>query len=171
MDDERDGAPPAQGELVDPSFYDALRRDPPNGSAGGTPGGPTADPQSMKRQIAIDRATLEQLVTLFERLSSGDVDADALRQAAAGVLAAITGETFNPGESAASIVEKRKGVTFPTKLLEADFENPEAMSSADRTVLSKRIQDAGRRLNQFLLANEQVFKTTTFVWMDLDLLP
>jgi hypothetical protein len=170
MDDKTKAAPADRG-VVDPSFHDGLRRDAPAASTLGEPGKPAAIPDGMKRQIAIDRETLHALVALFDRLSIDAADPDALRQAAAGVLAAITGEAFNPGESAASIVEKRKGVTFPTKLLEADFENPEAMSSADRTVLSKRIQDAGRRLNQFLLANEQVFKTTTFVWMDLDLLP
>jgi hypothetical protein len=125
----------------------------------------------MRQQIEIEKSTLQALVKLFSALAIAGVDAEGMKKSAGEAIAAIAGEDYDSKEPISSLVSKKLGINFQTKLLEFDLEFLIAMSPAERTAMAKRIQDAGDKLNDFLQANLEQFDTLPAVWMDVAYLP
>jgi len=86
-------------------------------------------------------------------------------------IAAIAGEDFDPSERISEIVRKKLGIQFRTKLLSFDLEFIAGLTPDERLALTKRIQDAGNGLGQFMEANLAEFDTQPSVWMPMDVLP
>jgi hypothetical protein len=125
----------------------------------------------LKRQIEIEKSTVQALVKLFSTLAIAGADAESLKKSAGEAIAAIAGEDYDPKEPIGTLVSKKLGINFNTPMLEFDLDYLIAMSPAERTTMSKRIQDAADKLSDFLQANLEQFDTLPAVWMDVAYLP
>ena len=125
----------------------------------------------LEPQIQVEKRTLENLVTLFSALGVAGVDVNAMKESASRALAAIAGEGFDPKESIEATIRKRLGIQFRTKLLDFNLEYLAGMNREERLAMTKRIQNAGGLLSQFLEANLEAFDKTPAVWMPVAQLP
>lgn len=125
----------------------------------------------LEPQIQINKKTLDSLINLFSALGVAGVDASAMRETAGRALAAIGGESYNPSESIEVTIKKRLGIQFRTKLLDFNLEYLAGLNKSERLELTKRIQDRGSILSQFLEANLTTLDREPSVWMPVDKLP
>lgn len=125
----------------------------------------------LEPQIQINKKTLDSLITLFSALGVAGVDVAAMKESASRALAAIAGEGYNPGESIEVTIKKRLGIQFRTKLLDFNLEYLAGLTHAERLAMTKRIQERGTILSQFLEANLAALDTNPSVWMPVAQLP
>jgi len=125
----------------------------------------------LEPQISIEKRTLDSLVTLFSALGVAGVDVNAMKESASRALAAIAGEDYDPKESIELTIKKRLGIQFRTKLLDFNLEYLAGMNQNERLAMTKRIQDAGNLLSQYLEANLEAFDKSPAVWMPVSQLP
>jgi hypothetical protein len=125
----------------------------------------------LQPQIQIEKKTLDSLLTLFQALGVAGVDVSAMKESASRALAAIAGEGYDPKEKIETTIRKRLGIQFRTKLLDFDLEYLAGMTQSERLAMTKRIQDAGKVLGQFMEANIEAFDKSPAVWMPVAQLP
>jgi hypothetical protein len=95
----------------------------------------------------------------------------AMKESAARALAAIAGEGYDAKESIEVLIKKRLGIQFRTKLLDFNLEYLAGMNRSERLEMTKRIQNAGTVLSQFLEANLEALDKNPAVWMPVAKLP
>jgi hypothetical protein len=125
----------------------------------------------LEPQIQIDKKTLDNLIALFSALGVSGVDVQAMKESAARALAAIAGEGYDAKESIEVLIKKRLGIQFRTKLLDFNLEYLAGMNRSERLEMTKRIQNAGTVLSQFLEANLEALDKNPAVWMPVAKLP
>ena len=125
----------------------------------------------LEPQIQINKKTLDSLITLFSALGVAGVDVAAMKESAGRALAAIAGESYNASESIEQTIKKRLGIQFRTKLLDFNLEYLGGLTQSERLELTKRIQERGTILSQFLEANLAALDTNPSVWMPVAQLP
>jgi hypothetical protein len=120
--------------------------------------------------IQIDKPTLERLIALFGSFGIASIDADAMKECAGQVMAAISGEDYDPRETMDVAAKKQLGLQFRTKLLDFNIEYLAGMNRDERLAMARRIQDGARVMAQFLDAHQAELDRTP-VWMPVSLLP
>jgi hypothetical protein len=125
----------------------------------------------LEPQIQIEKKTLDSLITLFGALGVAGVDVKAMEDSAKRALSAIAGEGYNEKESIETTIKKRLGIQFRTKLLDFNLEYLAGLNQAERLAMTKRIQDASKKLSQFQEANLEALDKSPAVWMPVSQLP
>jgi len=165
-------------EVLDGELLDRLRRngvdfniDPGEGGVLVREGYILENNDLLTPKIHIDKETLQGLVNLYSILGTTGLDADSFLQSAAEAIAAIAGENYNKDDSISEIIRKKLGINFRSELLNFNIEYLSSLVPAERLKFTKRIQDAGNQLGQYLEANLAEFDTSPAVWMPIAALP
>lgn len=122
-------------------------------------------------KIQIEKETLQHLINLYTVLGTTGVDSEAFMRSAGEAIAAIAGENYDPNEKISEVIRKNAGIQFRSELLNFDLQFLDAMNRDERLKYTKRIQDAGTSLSQYLEANLAEFDSQPAVWMPVKALP
>lgn len=125
----------------------------------------------LQPKFQIDKETLQRLINLYSVLGTTGLDADSFLQSAGEAISAIAGEEFDKKDTIAEIVRKKLGIKFRSELLSFNLEYLTAMAPGERLKFTKRIQDAGNTLGQYLEAHLAEFDSLPSVWMPTAALP
>jgi hypothetical protein len=125
----------------------------------------------LKRQIEIEKSTLQALVKLFSALAIAGADAESLKKSAGEAIAAIASDDYDPKEPIGTLVSKKLGINFNTLLLDFDLDYLIAMPPSERDILLKQIRQATERLDKFLADHQDDLSSLPAIWMDAELLP
>lgn len=121
--------------------------------------------------IQVDKKTLERLISLFAAVGVTGGGADAMRECAAQILAAASGEDYDPNESMEATNRKRQALQFRTRLLDFNIEDIAGMNRDERVAMAKRIQNGSTILTQFLDAHAEELSRSPTIWLPVSLLP
>lgn len=125
----------------------------------------------LEPRIQIEKETLTGLINLFSILGTTGVDADAMIESVGEAIAAIAGEEFDSSEKLDAIITKTLGIQFRSGILSFDIEYLSVLNPGERLKFTKRIQEGGNKLSDFLEANQAEFDTQPAVWMPISVLP
>lgn len=165
-------------EVVNGELLDRLRRngidfnlDPGKGGVLVQQGFILENDDLLTPQIQVDKETLQRLVNLYSILGTTGVDADSFLTSAGEAIAAIAGESYDETDPISEIIKKKLGIEFRSELLNFNLEYLTSLVPAERLKFTKRIQDAGNILAQYLEANLEEFDSSPAVWMPVSALP
>jgi hypothetical protein len=122
-------------------------------------------------KIQIEKETLLGLINLYGVLGTTGLDSETFLRSAAEAIAAIAGENYDETDTISEIIRKNLGIEFRSELLSFDLEYLDTLVPAERLKFTKRIQDAGNTLGQYLEANLAEFDSLPAVWMPVSALP
>lgn len=125
----------------------------------------------LSPEIQIEKETLINLINLYSVLATVGVDEEAMIQSISEAIAAISGEEYDSSEPIEEVIEKKLGIQFRSDLLNFDLNFLAAMVPNERLAMTKRIDTASEKLNQFFEANQDEFDRNPAVWMPIAVLP
>lgn len=165
-------------EVLDGEMLDRLRRNgvefninPGEGGVLVREGFIVENDDLLTPKIQIEKETLSGLVNLYSVLATTGLDSETFLRSAAEAIAAIAGEDYDEKDTISEIIRKNLGIEFRSELLNFDLQYLDTLNPKERLRYTKRIQDAGNSLAQYLEANLTEFDEQPAVWMQVSALP